>query len=318
MGGKIRPRRLRHGLRLGRFGGLLGLGGSLAAIEFAFADFLGKGFVVEAPGHELAFGVEVGDLAAEEAAGPEEGDVRLAPGESAVPVALMQVAHGSDVPLAARRQHRAAGAALGAGARRARRARRALGALGAAVAPPPGPAPRAGGLRAVHLALGDTGRSVTVIALAAVTARFAPASTALATAALVAAAFACTALIAIAVVAALAAQVAVARTLALPAAFEARAAAFEARAVRTADLAATSKGERVGSGHAGRRRRYFFLTVLIRIWIVTHHGRQQEMAHTLADPMHLTGHVRHPARQLCGSFLYQTLTSGMMPRHDAT
>ena len=304
MGGKIRPRRLRHGLRLGRFGGLLGLGGSLAAIEFAFADFLGKGFVVEAPGHELAFGVEVGDLAAEEAAGPEEGDVRLAPGESAVPVALMQVAHGSDVPLAARRQHRAAGAAVGA--------------LGAAVAPPPGPAPRAGGLRAVHLALGDTGRSVTVIALAAVTARFAPASTALATAALVAAAFACTALIAIAVVAALAAQVAVARTLALPAAFEARAAAFEARAVRTADLAATSKGERVGSGHAGRRRRYFFLTVLIRIWIVTHHGRQQEVAHTLADPMHLTGHVRHPARQLCGSFLYQTLTSGMMPRHDAT
>lgn len=168
----------------------------------------------------------------------------------------------------------------------------------------------------MHLALGDTGRSVTVIALAAVTARFAPASTALATAALVAAAFACTALIAIAVVAALGA--AVARTLALPAAFEARVAAFEARAVRTADLAATSKGERVGSGHAGRRRRYFFLTVLIRIWIVTHHGRQQEMAHTLADPMHLTGHVRHPARQLCGSFLYQTLTSGMMPRHDAT
>ena len=93
----------------------MGLGGSLAAIEFAFADFLGKGFVVEAPGHELAFGVEVGDLAAEEAAGPEEGDVRLAPGESAVPVALMQVAHGSDVPLAARRQHRAAGAAVGAG-----------------------------------------------------------------------------------------------------------------------------------------------------------------------------------------------------------
>ena len=299
----------------------MGLGGSLAAIEFAFADFLGKGFVVEAPGHELAFGVEVGDLAAEEAAGPEEGDVRLAPGESAVPVALMQVAHGSDVPLAARRQHRAAGAAVGAGdggglGAAVRGA--ALGALGAAVAPPPGPAPRAGGLRAVHLALGDTGRSVTVIALAAVTARFAPASTALATAALVAAAFACTALIAIAVVAALAAQVAVARTLALPAAFEARAAAFEARAVRTADLAATSKGERVGSGHAGRRRRYFFLTVLIRIWIVTHHGRQQEMAHTLADPMHLTGHVRHPARQLCGSFLYQTLTSGMMPRHDAT
>jgi hypothetical protein len=295
----------------------LGLGGSLAAIEFAFADFLGKGFVVEAPGHELAFGVEVGDLAAEEAAGPEEGDVRLAPGESAVPVALMQVAHGSDVPLAARRQHRAAGAAVGAGgALGAAGGGAAGGALGAAVAPPPGPAPRAGGLRAVHLALGDTGRSVTVIALAAVTARFAPASTALATAALVAAAFACTALIAIAVVAALGA--AVARTLALPAAFEARVAAFEARAVRTADLAATSKGERVGSGHAGRRRRYFFLTVLIRIWIVTHHGRQQEMAHTLADPMHLTGHVRHPARQLCGSFLYQTLTSGMMPRHDAT
>ena len=237
----------------------MGLGGSLAAIEFAFADFLGKGFVVEAPGHELAFGVEVGDLAAEEAAGPEEGDVRLAPGESAVPVALMQVAHGSDVPLAARRQHRAAGAAVGAGdggglGAAVRGA--ALGALGAAVAPPPGPAPRAGGLRAVHLALGDTGRSVTVIALAAVTARFAPASTALATAALVAAAFACTALIAIAVVAALGA--AVARTLALPAAFEARVAAFEARAVRTADLAATSKGERVGSGHAGRRRRYFF------------------------------------------------------------
>ena len=237
----------------------MGLGGSLAAIEFAFADFLGKGFVVEAPGHELAFGVEVGDLAAEEAAGPEEGDVRLAPGESAVPVALMQVAHGSDVPLAARRQHRAAGAAVGAGgALGAAGGGAAGGALGAAVAPPPGPAPRAGGLRAVHLALGDTGRSVTVIALAAVTARFAPASTALATAALVAAAFACTALIAIAVVAALAAQVAVARTLALPAAFEARAAAFEARAVRTADLAATSKGERVGSGHAGRRRRYFF------------------------------------------------------------
>lgn len=240
----------------------MGLGGSLAAIEFAFADFLGKGFVVEAPGHELAFGVEVGDLAAEEAAGPEEGDVRLAPGESAVPVALMQVAHGSDVPLAARRQHRAAGAAVGAGgglgAAVKGAALGALGALVAAVAPPPGPAPRAGGLRAVHLALGDTGRSVTVIALAAVTARFAPASTALATAALVAAAFACTALIAIAVVAALAAQVAVARTLALPAAFEARAAAFEARAVRTADLAATSKGERVGSGHAGRRRRYFF------------------------------------------------------------
>ena len=297
----------------------MGLGGSLAAIEFAFADFLGKGFVVEAPGHELAFGVEVGDLAAEEAAGPEEGDVRLAPGESAVPVALMQVAHGSDVPLAARRQHRAAGAAVGAlGALGAAVKGAAVGALGAAVAPPPGPALRAGGLRAVHLALGDTGRSVTVIALAAVTARFAPASTALATAALVAAAFACTALIAIAVVAALAAQVAVARTLALPAAFEARAAAFEARAVRTADLAATSKGERVGSGHAGRRRRYFFLTVLIRIWIVTHHGRQQEMAHTLADPRHLTGHVRHPARQLCGSFLYQTLMSGMMPRHDAT
>jgi hypothetical protein len=228
----------------------LGLGGSLAAIEFAFADFLGKGFVVEAPGHELAFGVEVGDLAAEEAAGPEEGDVRLAPGESAVPVALMQVAHGSDVPLAARRQHRAAGAAVGAGdggglGAAVRGA--ALGALGAAVAPPPGPAPRAGGLRAVHLALGDTGRSVTVIALAAVTARFAPASTALATAALVAAAFACTALIAIAVVAALAAQVAVARTLALPAAFEARAAAFEARAVRTADLAWAAAG---GGAHA--------------------------------------------------------------------
>lgn len=224
----------------------MGLGGSLAAIEFAFADFLGKGFVVEAPGHELAFGVEVGDLAAEEAAGPEEGDVRLAPGESAVPVALMQVAHGSDVPLAARRQHRAAGAAVGAGdggglGAAVRGA--ALGALGAAVAPPPGPAPRAGGLRAVHLALGDTGRSVTVIALAAVTARFAPASTALATAALVAAAFACTALIAIAVVAALAAQVAVARTLALPAAFEARAAAFEARAVRTADLAWAAAGD---------------------------------------------------------------------------
>jgi len=228
----------------------LGLGGSLAAIEFAFADFLGKGFVVEAPGHELAFGVEVGDLAAEEAAGPEEGDVRLAPGESAVPVALMQVAHGSDVPLAARRQHRAAGAAVGAGdggglGAAVRGA--ALGALGAAFAPPPGPAPRAGGLRAVHLALGDTGRSVTVIALAAVTARFAPASTALATAALVAAAFACTALIAIAVVAALAAQVAVARTLALPAAFEARAAAFEARAVRTADLAWAAAG---GGAHA--------------------------------------------------------------------
>jgi hypothetical protein len=229
----------------------LGLGGSLAAIEFAFADFLGKGFVVEAPGHELAFGVEVGDLAAEEAAGPEEGDVRLAPGESAVPVALMQVAHGSDVPLAARRQHRAAGAAVGAGgalgAAVKGAALGALGALVAAVAPPPGPAPRAGGLRAVHLALGDTGRSVTVIALAAVTARFAPASTALATAALVAAAFACTALIAIAVVAALAAQVAVARTLALPAAFEARAAAFEARAVRTADLAWAAAG---GGAHA--------------------------------------------------------------------
>jgi hypothetical protein len=226
----------------------LGLGGSLAAIEFAFADFLGEGFVVEAPGHELAFGVEVGDLAAEEAAGPEEGDVRLAPGESAVPVALMQVAHGSDVPLAARRQHRAAGAAVGAGdGGRLGAAVRgaALGALGAAVAPPPGPAPRAGGLRAVHLALGDTGRSVTVIALAAVTARFAPASTALATAALVAAAFACTALIAIAVVAALGA--AVARTLALPAAFEARVAAFEARAVRTADLAWAAAG---GGAHA--------------------------------------------------------------------
>ena len=316
MGGELRPRRLpprRHGLRLGRVGCILGPGGSLRGRDCADGDFRGEVFVVDSPGHELAFGVEVGDLAAEEAAGPEEGDVRLASGEPAVPVALMLVAHGSDVPLAARRQHRAAGAALGAGARRARRA---LGALGAAVAPPPGPAPRAGGLRAVHLALGDTGRSVTVIALAAVTARFAPASTALATAALVAAAFACTALIAIAVVAALGA--AVARTLALPAAFEARVAAFEARAVRTADLAATSKGERVGSGHAGRRRRYFFLTVLIRIWIVTHHGRQQEMAHTLADPMHLTGHVRHPARQLCGSFLYQTLTSGMMPRHDAT
>mmetsp|Transcript_5951 Transcript_5951/g.26341 ORF Transcript_5951/g.26341 Transcript_5951/m.26341 type:complete len:221 (-) Transcript_5951:194-856(-) len=162
----------------------------------------------------------------------------------------MQVAHGSDVPLAARRQHRAAGAAVGAGdggglGAAVRGA--ALGALGAAFAPPPGPAPRAGGLRAVHLALGDTGRSVTVIALAAVTARFAPASTALATAALVAAAFACTALIAIAVVAALAAQVAVARTLALPAAFEARAAAFEARAVRTADLAWAAAG---GGAHA--------------------------------------------------------------------
>ena len=217
----------------------MGLGGSLAAIEFAFADFLGKGFVVEAPGHELAFGVEVGDLAAEEAAGPEEGDVRLAPGESAVPVALMQVAHGSDVPFAARRQHRAAGAALGA--------RRALGALGAAVAPavPPGPAPRAGALRAVHLALGDRGRSVTVIA----TVRSAPASTELATAALVAAALALRSLTDVAVVAALAARVALAGTAAL-AALETFAARFAA-GQRAADLAATSEGERVGSGMRG-------------------------------------------------------------------
>ena len=79
-----------------------------------------------------------------------------------------------------------------------------------------------------------------------------------------------------------------------------------------------AKGNGSGQAMRGEGEDIFFLTVLIRIWIVTHHGRQQEMAHTLADPMHLTGHVRHPARQLCGSFLYQTLTSGMMPRHDAT
>mmetsp|Transcript_15894 Transcript_15894/g.61914 ORF Transcript_15894/g.61914 Transcript_15894/m.61914 type:complete len:233 (+) Transcript_15894:631-1329(+) len=146
----------------------------------------------------------------------------------------MLVAHGSDVPLAARRQHRAAGAALGAGARRARRA---LGALGAAVAPPPGPAPRAGALWAVHLALGDTGRSVTVIA----TVRFAPASTAPATAALVAAAFALRSLTAIAVVAALAARVAVAL-----AALEMFAATFAA-GQRAADLAWAAAG---GAAHA--------------------------------------------------------------------
>jgi len=50
---------------------------------------------------------------------------------------------------------------------------------------------------------------------------------------------------------------------------------------------------------------------------VTHHGRQQEVPHTLADPRHLTGHVRHPARQLAGSFFAQTLMLGMQPRHDA-
>ena len=314
--GEFRRRRLRHGLRLGRFGGLGGLLGSrgraAVAVGEGHGELLGEVWVVDAPGHELAFGVEVGDLAAEEAAGPEEGDVRLASGEPAVPVALMLVAHGSDVPFAARRQHRAAGAALGA--------RRALGALGAAVAPavPPGPAPRAGALRAVHLALGDRGRSVTVIA----TVRSAPASTELATAALVAAALALRSLTDVAVVAALAARVALAGTAAL-AALETFAARF-ATGQRAADLAATSEGERVGSGMRGEDISSVCFDFFDcsgprweQSWNVTHHGRQQEVPHVAADPRHLTGHSRHPARQSFGFFLYQTSMLGMQPRHDA-
>lgn len=311
--GEFRRRRLRHGLRLGRFGGLgelLGSRGRAAvAVGEGHGELLGEVWVVDAPGHELAFGVEVGDLAAEEAAGPEEGDVRLASGEPAVPVALMLVAHGSDVPFAARRQHRAAGAALGA--------RRALGALGAAVAPavPPGPAPRAGALRAVHLALGDRGRSVTVIA----TVRSAPASTELATAALVAAALALRSLTDVAVVAALAARVALAGTAAL-AALETFAARFAA-GQRAADLAATSEGERVGSGENISSVCFDFFDWSAprweQSWNVTHHGRQQEVPHVAADPRHLTGHSIHPARQSFGFFLYQTSMLGMQPRHDA-